>query len=165
MYCIVDIIFEFPSNILLRKIGARNLLSTITILWGAATLAIAFVKNWQSLVGLRVVLGFFEAGFFPGCVYLLSSWYTRWRTQVRDDCSFGVVSYLREHEADPVPLSEPCDLRLHSCAISPRADPDLVVLPDEHVHQRALSDPSLWLDPDPQGGHDSYVEVDLFGTR
>lgn len=46
-----------------------------------------------------------------------------------------------------------------------RTDQDLVVLPDEHVHQRALSDPGLWFDSDPEGGHGSYVEVDLFGTR
>lgn len=93
-----DIIFEFPSNLLLRRVGARNLLSSITILWGIATLAIGFVKNWQSLVGLRVVLGFFEAGFFPGCVYLLSSWYTRWRTQVSRRI---LTPFARRTMADP----------------------------------------------------------------
>jgi hypothetical protein len=36
-----------------------------------------FVKNWGQLVGLRVLLGVLEAGYFPGCVYLLSCWYTR----------------------------------------------------------------------------------------
>jgi hypothetical protein len=30
-----------------------------------------FVKDWESLAALRVVLGILEAGFFPGCVYLL----------------------------------------------------------------------------------------------
>ena len=29
------------------------------------------------MAGLRVILGILEAGFFPGCVYLLSTWYTR----------------------------------------------------------------------------------------
>lgn len=29
------------------------------------------------MVALRIVLGIFEAGFFPGCVYLLSTWYSR----------------------------------------------------------------------------------------
>jgi MFS family permease len=37
-----------------------------------------FVKNWQSLAALRVILGILEAGFFPGCVYLLSTWYSRY---------------------------------------------------------------------------------------
>jgi hypothetical protein len=30
-----------------------------------------FVKDYESLAALRVILGIFEAGFFPGCVYLL----------------------------------------------------------------------------------------------
>lgn len=36
-----------------------------------------FVKNWHQLAACRVVLGILEAGFFPSCVYLLSTWYTR----------------------------------------------------------------------------------------
>lgn len=36
-----------------------------------------FVKKWYELAALRLVLGVFEAGFFPSCVYLLSTWYTR----------------------------------------------------------------------------------------
>jgi MFS family permease len=30
------------------------------------------------MAGLRVVLGILEAGYFPGCVYLLSNWYRRY---------------------------------------------------------------------------------------
>lgn len=36
-----------------------------------------FVQNFSQLAALRAVLGLFEAGFFPSCVYLLSTWYTR----------------------------------------------------------------------------------------
>lgn len=36
-----------------------------------------FSKNWGQMVGLRVLLGVLEAGYFPGCVYLLSCWYPR----------------------------------------------------------------------------------------
>lgn len=32
----------------------------------------------QELAGLRVVLGVFEAGYFPGAVYLLSTWFVRY---------------------------------------------------------------------------------------
>lgn len=42
-----------------------------------------FVKNWGQLVGLRVLLGILEAGYFPGSVYLLSCWYTRYDVQKR----------------------------------------------------------------------------------
>src|SRR3954453_13142318 len=44
----------------------------------------AFVKIWSSLVPLRLVLGIFEAGFFPGCAYLLSTWYPRYELQKRN---------------------------------------------------------------------------------
>lgn len=41
-------------------------------------IGMGFVKKWQQLTALRAVLGLFEAGFFPTCVYLLSTWYTRY---------------------------------------------------------------------------------------
>lgn len=42
------------------------------------------MKDWGQLVGLRVLLGVLEAGYFPGCVYLLSCWYTRCKGTTRD---------------------------------------------------------------------------------
>ncbi|KDE08198.1 hypothetical protein MVLG_01677 [Microbotryum lychnidis-dioicae p1A1 Lamole] len=77
------IVFELPSNILLRKIGARNLLSAIVALWGAVMLGMGFVTNWHQLAACRVLLGLLESGFFPGCVFLISCWYTRYETQKR----------------------------------------------------------------------------------
>lgn len=35
-------------------------------------------------MGLRVILGVLEAGFFPGCAYLLSTWYPRYDLQKRN---------------------------------------------------------------------------------
>ncbi|KAJ0413500.1 major facilitator superfamily domain-containing protein [Aspergillus carlsbadensis] len=43
----------------------------------------AFSPNWQTLTGLRALLGLLEAGFFPGSVYLLSCWYSRYDAQKR----------------------------------------------------------------------------------
>ena len=42
-----------------------------------------FVKSWKTLVGLRIILGVLEAGFFPGVVYLLSTWYKRYEVGKR----------------------------------------------------------------------------------
>lgn len=36
------------------------------------------------MTGLRVILGVFEAGFYPGSVYLLSTWYPRYELQKRN---------------------------------------------------------------------------------
>jgi MFS family permease len=43
-----------------------------------------FVKTWQVMAVLRVLLGALEAGFYPGCVYLLSTWYPRYELQKRN---------------------------------------------------------------------------------
>jgi len=35
------------------------------------------------MIPLRLILGVLEAGFFPGCVYLISTWYRRYDVQKR----------------------------------------------------------------------------------
>lgn len=77
------IIFELPSNLLIRKVGPRVLLSSITILWGAVMLGMGFVTDWRQLLACRFLLGLLESGFFPGCVFLISCWYTRHELQKR----------------------------------------------------------------------------------
>lgn len=83
LFFVPYIIFELPSNIVLRRVGARNILSSICILWGGVMIGMGFVKTWTQLAGLRVILGFLESGFFPGCVFLIQCWYTRFQTQKR----------------------------------------------------------------------------------
>ncbi|KZW02805.1 MFS general substrate transporter [Exidia glandulosa HHB12029] len=83
VFFIPYILLELPSNILLRKFGCRVWLGTISTIWGATMLAMGFVHSWQALAGCRVILGVLEAGFFPGCVYLITCWYTRNEVQTR----------------------------------------------------------------------------------
>lgn len=78
VFFITYIIFQPPSTILIRAVGPRRHLSTITFLWGVITLGMGFTKNHAQLSALRAILGIFEAGFFPSAVYLLSTWYTRY---------------------------------------------------------------------------------------
>lgn len=77
MFFIPYIIFQPPSIILVRGIGPRLHLAGITMLWGATMIGMGFVESFKALAGLRAILGLLEAGFFPSCVYLLSTWYTR----------------------------------------------------------------------------------------
>ena len=42
-----------------------------------------FPNNWVAMIPLRLLLGIFEAGFFPGCVYLISTYYARYDMQKR----------------------------------------------------------------------------------
>lgn len=63
--------------IVCRKVGPKLFLPGICIAWGAVIIGFGFTKNWAGLVPLRLVLGLLESGYFPGCLYLLSCWYTK----------------------------------------------------------------------------------------
>ncbi|KAL2071999.1 hypothetical protein VTL71DRAFT_11342 [Oculimacula yallundae] len=84
IFFIPYVLFQPPATVVLRKLGPRRFLTAIVILWGGLMIGFGFVKKWYEMVGLRVVLGVLEAGFFPGCAYLLSTWYTRYELQKRN---------------------------------------------------------------------------------
>ena len=67
--------FEVPSNILLKKFGARIWIARIMISWGIISSAMIFVKGEWSFYAMRFLLGIAEAGFFPGIIFYLTLWY------------------------------------------------------------------------------------------
>jgi MFS family permease len=67
--------FEVPSNVLLKKFGARMWIARIMISWGIISSCMIFVKGEWSFYGLRFLLGLAEAGFFPGIIFYLTLWY------------------------------------------------------------------------------------------
>ncbi|KAI0631720.1 MFS general substrate transporter [Trametes polyzona] len=71
------VIFETPSNILLRKVSPRWYIPTLTVLWGMICALFATVKTASGLLAIRFFLGLAEAGFLPGILYWLSCWYPR----------------------------------------------------------------------------------------
>ncbi|EPE02359.1 general substrate transporter [Ophiostoma piceae UAMH 11346] len=84
LFFIPYVLLQPPSTVLVRRIGPRIHLAIITLLWGAVMIGMGFVKSWQVLAVTRVILGILEAGFFPSCVYLLSTWYTRYELGKRN---------------------------------------------------------------------------------
>lgn len=77
------ILFEIPSNILLKKFSPHVWLSICTLGFGVVMIGQGFVKSFGGLVATRFFLGFFEAGIFPGSFYLISFWYKREEAQKR----------------------------------------------------------------------------------
>jgi len=70
-------IFEVPSNLILRRVGARVWIARIMLTWGLVSGLTAFVTNeWQFYL-VRFLLGVAEAGFFPGVVLYLTYWVPR----------------------------------------------------------------------------------------
>ena len=70
-------IFEIPSNLLIRRVGARRWLSRILISWGLASMATALTSGTASFYSLRLLLGLAEAGWYPGVIFFLSLWFPR----------------------------------------------------------------------------------------
>ncbi|KIW18924.1 hypothetical protein PV08_03213 [Exophiala spinifera] len=77
-------IFQAPAVVFIRTMGPRKFLSFIVLAWGAVMIGFGFVPSWEVMCVLRVILGALEAGFYPGCVYLLSTWYPRFDLQKRN---------------------------------------------------------------------------------
>lgn len=73
------VLFEVPSNLLLRRIGTRKTIFRIMLLWGLTSAAMLFVHDATSFYVLRFLLGVFEAGFAPGIIFYLTYWYPRAR--------------------------------------------------------------------------------------
>jgi ACS family tartrate transporter-like MFS transporter len=68
-------LFEVPSNLALRRYGARRWIARIMVSWGIVSMAMAFVQGELSFYVLRFLLGVAEAGFFPGIILYLTWWF------------------------------------------------------------------------------------------
>jgi ACS family tartrate transporter-like MFS transporter len=88
--------FEIPSNLILGRFGARVTLTRIAILWGFATVSMAFTQGPLSLYTFRGLLGFAESGLFPGVILLLSMWFPAgYRARYNAMFNYAVpVSYI-----------------------------------------------------------------------
>lgn len=59
-------IFEIPSNLVLKKFHPRRYIAGITIGWGVVATLTGVVRGYGGLLAMRLLLGVFEAGLFPG---------------------------------------------------------------------------------------------------
>ena len=70
-------LFEYPSNRILTRVGARVWLARIMVTWGLVSGAMAFIVGPWSFCALRFLLGVAEAGFFPGLLLFMTYWLPR----------------------------------------------------------------------------------------
>jgi MFS family permease len=71
------LLMQLPSNLLITRMRPSLYLGAVMTLWGVISTCNSAVHSFSSLVVVRFFLGFVEAPFFPGAVFLMSSWYTR----------------------------------------------------------------------------------------
>ena len=81
-YCLLEV----PSALLLKRMGAKKTIARIMICWGIVGTFTAFVTNVTEFYAVRLLLGVFEAGFFPGVIFYLSSWFPENRRGVIISC-------------------------------------------------------------------------------
>jgi ACS family tartrate transporter-like MFS transporter len=75
MFFIGYFLFEVPSNLILKRTGARRWIGRILISWGIISAGMMFVTAEWNLYLMRFLLGLAEAGFFPGIILYLSYWF------------------------------------------------------------------------------------------
>ncbi|CAL1714271.1 unnamed protein product [Somion occarium] len=85
-------VFEVPSNVFLKRLRPSVWLSLLMFLWGIMMTVQGLVHNYGGLLGMRWMLGLFEAGLFPGVNYYLSCWYKRSEFGIRAAVFFSAAT-------------------------------------------------------------------------
>lgn len=67
---------QYPSVLLLQRIGFHRWLTGCALLWGVCAGAMAFIDSHAQFYALRILLGFAEGGLAPGIVLYLSQFAT-----------------------------------------------------------------------------------------
>jgi D-galactonate transporter len=68
-------LFQLPSNLVLHRVGARRWIALLMIVWGVIASSMISVRTPEGFYGLRFLLGAAEAGFFPGMILYLKTWF------------------------------------------------------------------------------------------
>ncbi|KAI1391702.1 MFS transporter [Hypoxylon trugodes] len=84
LFSVAYTVFEVPSNWIMKHYVRPSVWLAILLgCWGVLTIGFAGVKNYGTVLALRLLIGMFEAGFFPGIVYLITIWYRHNERAVR----------------------------------------------------------------------------------
>lgn len=71
------VLMQIPSNMFLTRTRASIYMPVCMMGWAVISACTALVTNFAGLAACRFFLGFVEAPFYPGVLYLLSIFYTR----------------------------------------------------------------------------------------
>ncbi|MCJ1305833.1 hypothetical protein MMC08_008650 [Hypocenomyce scalaris] len=71
------LLLEVPSNMILSRTRPSLYLPGIMLVWGCLATAYTGVNTKGGLYALRFCLGLIEAGYFPGVLLFMSSWYKK----------------------------------------------------------------------------------------
>ncbi|EME43401.1 hypothetical protein DOTSEDRAFT_132336 [Dothistroma septosporum NZE10] len=83
MLFVTYVLFETPSNLVLKRLKPNIFLPSIAVAWGIVATCTAAVQSYTGLIVCRLLMGFFEAGLCPGIVVYLTMFYTRRQLALR----------------------------------------------------------------------------------
>ncbi|KAK3621088.1 hypothetical protein LTR56_023014 [Elasticomyces elasticus] len=75
IFYITYMVGEFPSNFLLQRWNLGLSLSIYMLCWGACVFTISTAQNWNHLMAIRALQGFFECTISPGFLLVVGTWY------------------------------------------------------------------------------------------
>jgi sugar phosphate permease len=67
--------FGLPSNLLMQRFGARRWIAFLLITWGIVSACFSLIRTSRELSVAGFILGSVEAGFYPGVIVYLASWF------------------------------------------------------------------------------------------
>ena len=76
------LVLEIPGALIMERWSARIWIARILVTWGIVTVLLGFIRTANEFYLLRLLLGFAEAGFFPGLIVYLSRWFP-WEERAR----------------------------------------------------------------------------------
>lgn len=83
IFTVASVCFQLPAVIAVRLLGPRMFFAAVTFAFGLVTLCTAFIHTWKEMIIMRVLLGSFMSGIYPGLFLLISTWYRREELQLR----------------------------------------------------------------------------------
>ncbi|KAE9382118.1 MFS general substrate transporter [Stipitochalara longipes BDJ] len=89
LFFITFVLFQPISSAVGRRVGAKHWIPVIMLCWGVLTICHAFIHGRAQLIAIRLLIGLFEAGFYPTAIFYLSTFYTRFDLAVRIALFYG----------------------------------------------------------------------------
>lgn len=73
MFYPLYILMDIPWVIAVKRFGVNRVLAFAMVGWTASTIGMGFCQTYAQAIGCRLVLGGFEAGLIPACVFIIST--------------------------------------------------------------------------------------------
>ncbi|KAK1248636.1 hypothetical protein MKX08_006856 [Trichoderma sp. CBMAI-0020] len=83
IFFVTYLLFEVPSNLVLKLFTPRRWVSFIVVAWGIIATLSGLVQSYGALIACRLLLGVVEAGLFPGLSVYLTFFYTKHELALR----------------------------------------------------------------------------------